>query len=58
MTTEGIVVVVLVVVAVTGFDIASRIADVVATTVARSVNSAEGALVEVFFSVVDKLALP
>ena len=59
MTTAGtVVVVVLVVVAAAGFEIASRITDVVATTAASSVNSAAGAMFEVFFNVVDKLALP
>lgn len=59
MTTAGtVVVVVLVVVTAAGFDIASLIADEVATTAASSVNSAEGAMFDVFFSVLDKLALP
>ena len=59
MTTAGtVVVVVLVVEATAGFDIASRITDVVATTEASSEKSTEGAMTEVFFKVEDKLALP
>ena len=50
--------VVLVVVAAAGFDIASLITDEVATTAASSVNSVDGAMFEVFFKVEDKLALP
>jgi hypothetical protein len=49
---------VLVVVAAAGFDNASRITEEVAITEASSVNSAEGAMLEVFFKVDDKLALP
>ena len=41
-----------------GFDNASRITEEVAITEASSVNSAEGAMFEVFFKVDDKLALP
>lgn len=59
MTTAGTVVdVVLVVVAADGFEMASRISDVIAITEASSVNPVEGATLEVFFKVVDKLALP
>ncbi len=47
-----------VVVTTAGLDIAKRITDVVATTEASSVNSAVGAENDVFFKVVDKLALP
>ena len=53
-----VVVVVLLVVATVGLDITSLIIDEVATTAASSVNSAEGAMLEVFLSVLDKLALP
>lgn len=49
---------VVVVVTTAGLDIAKRITDVVATTAASSVNSAEGAKNDVFFKVVDRLALP
>ena len=42
----------------TGFDIEARTADVVAMTAANSVNSEDEVVIEVFFSVVDKLALP
>ena len=62
MTTAGtvvvVVVVLLVVVVTAGFEMASRIIDVAAITDASSVNSVAGAILEVFFNVVDKLALP
>ena len=48
----------LVVVAAVGFDNASRITEEVAITEASSVNSADGAMLDVFFKVDDKLALP
>ena len=47
-----------VVVVASGFDTESLTADVVAITAVNSVNSDGEEVMEVFFSVVDKLALP
>ena len=47
-----------VVVVALGFDTEIFMADVVAITAASSVNSEDDADAEVFFNVVDKLALP
>ena len=55
---DVVVVLVDVVVVASGFDTESRTADVVTMTAANSVNSEDASAIEVFFSVVDKLALP